>query len=207
VPAARFDETSAECMVSTFKEGLLSAVAHDLRIRVQRFSIEIDVAAGKSNDGSVDEIVAATAIRATFDPSSLLVVGAVSNGTLRDDVLGDDDRRKIQRSILDDVLHARVHTGILFESTSVQGHGDRHRVGGELRLHGVTRSIAFEVCRVGDHLVAEATLHQPAFGIRPFTAMLGTLRIKPDVRVRCAVPMSRAAVASNPGARASLPGA
>ena len=33
-----YDATTAECLVLTYKEGLLSAVAHDLEIRVARFA-------------------------------------------------------------------------------------------------------------------------------------------------------------------------
>ena len=39
-PVPHFDASSAECLVLTYKEGLLSAVAHDLRIRVTRFDVE-----------------------------------------------------------------------------------------------------------------------------------------------------------------------
>jgi len=38
----RFDETSAECLVLTYKEGLLSAMGHDLVLRVDRFLILVD---------------------------------------------------------------------------------------------------------------------------------------------------------------------
>jgi hypothetical protein len=31
-------------------------------------------------------------------------------------------------------------------------------------------------------------LNQPEFGITPYRAMMGTLRIKPEVRVRISVP-------------------
>jgi hypothetical protein len=36
--------------------------------------------------------------------------------------------------------------------------------------------------------VAEIKLHQPDFGIKPFTAALGALKVKPDVVVRVSVP-------------------
>ena len=42
--------------------------------------------------------------------------------------------------------------------------------------------------RDGDRLRAEVTIHQLAFGIRPYTALLGTLRVRPDVIVRLSVP-------------------
>jgi len=36
--------------------------------------------------------------------------------------------------------------------------------------------------------VAEVPIHQPDFGIKPYSAMLGALKVKPDLVVRCSVP-------------------
>src|SRR4051812_4209200 len=49
----RIDPASAECLVYTFKEGLLSAVAHDLKIRVERFEIEVTPGEGGAPPSSV----------------------------------------------------------------------------------------------------------------------------------------------------------
>lgn len=173
---SRFDATSAECLVLTFKEGLLSAVAHDLQIRVTRFVIEID-------DDS-------RAITARFEASSLKVLGAVHDGVLREGTLSDGDKRKIEQSIAEDVLAVRSHPEIRFTSSEVTPHGEGFRVRGELALHGRARAIVFAVQKRGDRLVAEVPIHQPDFGIKPFSAMLGTLKIKPEVTVRCSVPAS-----------------
>jgi hypothetical protein len=44
--------------------------------------------------------------------------------------------------------------------------------------------------KVGSHFVAQVVLHQPDFGIKPYSAMLGALRIRPDVRIELSVPTS-----------------
>jgi hypothetical protein len=170
----RFDATSAECLVLTFKEGLLSAVAHDLQIRVTRFSIDIDDAT--------------RAITARFEAGSLKVRGAVHDGALHEGTLSDADKRKIEQNIADDVLAVRSHPEIRFSSSEVTPEGDGFRVRGELALHGRTRPIEVVAQKKGDRLVAEVPIHQPDFGIKPYSAMLGTLKIKPDVIVRCSVP-------------------
>jgi hypothetical protein len=41
--------------------------------------------------------------------------------------------------------------------------------------------------------VASARVHQPDFGIRPYTAFLGTLKVKPDVEIQILVPWPIAA--------------
>lgn len=170
----RFTQDSADVLVFTFKEGLLSAVAHDLKIRVTRFTIDVDPATN--------------AITATFDPASLEVVSAMKNGQEAPGALGDSDRRKIEENIRSDVLHVKKHPEVRFSSTSVEEDGSGYRVRGQLTLHGRTREIAFTSRSDGEGQVAEVKIHQPDFGIEPYSAMLGTLKIKPDVLVRAALP-------------------
>lgn len=162
-------------LVFTFKEGLLSAVAHDLKIRVTRFSIDVDEETG--------------AITATFDPTSLRVVTAMKNGAEAHGALSDADRRKIEENIVADVLHAKRYPEIRFTSTSVkEDDATGYHVRGQVTLHGKTREVIFTSRTDGEGQVAEVKLHQPDFGIEPYSAMLGALKIKPDVLVRLALP-------------------
>jgi hypothetical protein len=163
------DERTAQCRVYTFKEGLLSAVAHDLEIEVGRFRIERDAAG----------------IRAVFDARSLRVLHATSDGRPRPDALSARDREKIEANIAGEVLETRRHPEVRF-TASVEG--EPSEVRGTLELHGRQREVAVAVRRQGERWIGEATLHQPDFGITPYSAMLGTLRIKPDVRVRIELP-------------------
>jgi len=156
-----YDATNAECRVFTFKEGLLSAVAHDLEIDVSRFAVEI------SDDGS--------SIEGTFEASSLRVVDPIVDGRRSPGALSDRDKRKIEGNIADSVLHPKKHREIRFTSTEVS----ETKIRGRLELHGRSRDV--ELRREGD--TARVTLHQPDFGIKPFSAMLGTLKIKPRVDV------------------------
>jgi polyisoprenoid-binding protein YceI len=168
------DQSAAECLVFTYKEGLLSAVAHDLEIRVTRFELDVDEAA--------------PSVTARFDAASLRVVTAMHDGAPKEGALSDGDKQKIEHNLAEDVLHTREHPEIRFASTSVKPDGEGYRIAGELTLHGKTRVIAFSAQPAGDRLVAEVRLHQPDFGVKPYSAMLGTLKVKPDVLVRCSVP-------------------
>src|SRR5688572_26093243 len=116
----RYDATQADCLVFTFKEGLLSPMAHDLKIRVTSFTIEID---------------ASRAVKATFDTTSLRVVCARRDGVDEAGLLGDADRRKIEANIVNDVLQARRHPEVLFESTAIQARDGGFRIEGRLTLH------------------------------------------------------------------------
>lgn len=160
------DASTAECLVYTFREGLLSAVGHDLCLRVERFAVEV------TGDAS------APAILGRFDAASLRATGDLSPG----------DARKIEGNAADDVLAARKFPTIEFRSTRVARDGERARIEGTLTLHGATRPIAFDAVADAGHWRAEVRLDQRDFGIKPFSAMLGTLRVKPDVVVKIRVP-------------------
>jgi len=166
-----FDAATAECLVFTYKAGLLAGVAHDLKLRVERFEIAMDDAG----------------IRARFDSGSLRVVSAQVGG--KDDLraLSERDRREIEATIAREVLDARRHPAIEFRSGPVAP-SPQPAIEGTLILRGREQPLTLEARRDGDRAVVETILHQPAFGIRPYTAMLGALRIRPDVRVRITTP-------------------
>jgi len=170
----RLDVSSADCLVLTFKEGLLSVIAHDLQLRVATFAITIDERVWR--------------VEASFDARSLRVVGAVRDGVVAFGALSDADKRTIEQNIVRDVLHTERYPEIRFVSEAAQARGDVLDITGTLTLHGGTRTIVVSARQAGRGWTAEVRLHQPDFGIRPYSAMLGTLRVQPDVTVRVVVP-------------------
>jgi polyisoprenoid-binding protein YceI len=160
--------------VLTFREGFLSAMAHDLLLRVGAFELAIDPDA--------------PSVSARLDARSLRVVSALRDGRPLPGALRPADVRDIEATIAGTVLRAPHFPEIRFTSTAVSRAGEGYEVRGALALCGATRELAVPVRRDGDRLRAEVTIHQPAFGIRPYTAMLGTLRVRPDVIVRLSVP-------------------
>jgi hypothetical protein len=174
----RFDASSAECLVFTFKEGLLSPIAHDLKIRVTRFTINVDERSRR--------------IRARFESDSLRVVCAVQSGKDAPGTLSDKDKAQIEANIARDVLNSKRYPRIELVSASVEERGGGFVVKAALALHGTTRDVVFPVRKRGKNWIAEATVHQPDFGIRPYSALLGTLKVRADVKVRVAVPDAQA---------------
>jgi polyisoprenoid-binding protein YceI len=171
---ARYDAYNSECLLFSFKDGFLARLAHDLKLQVERFSIEVDDTTHQ--------------IKATFDPSSVQVACARIDG--RDDrsTLSKGDKKKIYDNVTKDVLRTRKHPEIRFDSTNVVERGEGFAVEGTLQLYGKSRNIQTSLRADGDRWVAELTLHQPDFGIKPFSAALGALKVKPDVMVRVSVP-------------------
>lgn len=170
-----YDSASAECFVFTFKEGLLSPIAHDLRLRITRFSLVVDAAA--------------TSVVARFDTNSLLVDCPMKEGAENPSALSASDKQKIAGQIRDDVLHAAEHPEAVFRSRTVTARGDGgYDIEGELTLHGVTKTLG--ACRtrvVAGRQQLDLRIHQPDFGITPYRAMLGTLKIQADVMIRVVV--------------------
>ncbi len=168
-----FSPSDFECHVFTFKEGMLSAMAHDLKIRVGKGTVTI---------GEDD------AIEATFDPASLSVVCARKEGRDAPGTLSGGDKKKIESNIAKDVLHSKKHPEIRFVSSSVTKDGESATITGELTLHGQTKTITATATKSGDRWETEVAIHQPDYGIKPYTAMLGTLKVQPTVKVKLSLP-------------------
>lgn len=169
----RYDQHSAECLVFTYKEGLLAPVAHDLKIRVGKFSISI---------GNESEI------SATFDPASLEVVCAMENGIEKENCLSKRDCAQIEKNIVRDVLRVKKYPDIRFQSSHATQQPGGYRVGGDITICGITRGIQTVARRHGDKVKAEIELHQPDFGIKPFKALMGTLKVAANLRVELIIP-------------------
>ena len=171
------DQSRGECFVFTYKEGLLSPVAHDLRLRAERWSLAWDPSAG-SIDGR-------------FDAASLVVDVVMREGQPAPGVLDAKDRAKIAKTIRDDVLASARYPEIRFRATLPAGPAAGQSAGalaGELTMHGATRKLSVTLKQDGASWVAEARLHQPDWGVKPYSAMFGTLKVKPEVQVRVSVP-------------------
>ncbi|WP_428268220.1 YceI family protein [Haliangium sp.] len=172
---ATYDASQAECLVYTFKEGLLSKIAHDLKIRVNRFSVDID-------DDS-------RAVSASFDARSLQVECVMKDGVEAPGTLSHGDKHKIEGQIIDDVLHAGRFPDIRFTSTEVKERGDGgFDLVGDLTLHGTVKPVRVSTRLVQGRQVVEVVLHQPDYGIKPFRAMMGALKVQADVKVALSVP-------------------
>ena len=172
------DATSAEIYVFTFKAGVLSRVAHDLKLRVTELELT-----WAEDDAGVGEI------RLRASPRSLRVVCAMRKGKQQPNALSSKDCADIERNVHTDVLQPTKFPEIRFASQHVeQVKTDRYRITGELMLHGARRMLETFVERRDDVWQADIPLHQPDFGIKPYSAMLGSIRIKSRLMVQVRVP-------------------
>ncbi|MHC4453447.1 MAG: YceI family protein, partial [Planctomycetota bacterium] len=70
-----------------------------------------------------------------------------------------------------------------FRSKAVQGKDGGYKINGDVSLHGVTKSIDFDIDTDGNNLKGMISLLQKDYGIKPFKAMMGTLKIKNEINV------------------------
>lgn len=159
-----------ELLVLTFKDGLLARLAHDLQIRATSFDAKLD----------------GDAITLVVPLAKLKVEGAVEHGRVKPSVLSTSDLGKIERTMHDDVLTSARHPEARFEGTV-----DRKalRVQGRLTLHGRTVELAPIALREdGELLRAEVPLVPSRWGIAPYRALAGALKLQDRIVVRIALP-------------------
>jgi hypothetical protein len=171
----RYDPTNSKCSVYTRRTGLLGAIGHDLEIRVGEYQIEVDEAGLQAH--------------ASFKTGSLRVASAVEGREPRPGKLSAADKQQIDQHIADDVLESARYPSIEFHATRIEPRGDGYRVQGRLLLHGHERDIELTIKRNSATLTTEITLRQPDFGIEPFRAFGGALRVRPEVLVYIELPL------------------
>lgn len=155
---------SHQVLLFTFKEGLLSRVAHDLRLHVERFSI--------TREG--DEIIA------SFEPASIVVDGVMHDDYLDPHELGPRDRDKIAQTIRDEILRTKQHPSVEFRGRLEP---PALRCVGELRLVGVSRPLTVFGRRDRGRIRASVSLRPSDFGIAAYKALAGAIRVQDLVRV------------------------
>jgi polyisoprenoid-binding protein YceI len=165
----RLGPDNSTLSVRTGRGGAAAKAGHDLVIAVTSWEAMLEV--GEDPD--------ATSIGLTADAGSL----RVQKGTGGMQALGDDDKANIRQTIDDEVLKRQ---DIVFRSTSVQpaADGSRLSVQGDLTLAGTTQPIAFDLVTGEDGtLAATAVVTQTRWGIKPYSALFGALKVLDDVEV------------------------
>lgn len=168
----RIEPGRSRFSVQAFAAGLLSAFAHSPTFGVRDY-------AGMILVGATAESLE---VELTINPGSL---------DLQDPVK-DSDRREIEDRMRGEVLESAAYREIAYHGRAAGaetiGQG-RYRlaIAGDLTLHGVTRPQRLEadltVYGDGLRLGGGGTLSMSAYGIRPVTALGGTIRLKDELSI------------------------
>jgi polyisoprenoid-binding protein YceI len=154
--------------VRTERGGAAAKAGHDLLIEVGSWEGTLQLA----------EDPAASSVGLTADAGSLRVLEGTGGMTK----LGDDDKNGIKQTIDEDILKGCT---ITFQSSAVRaGANGGLDVDGELELLGRHAPAAFALTvDAGGHLTGRATVKQTDHGIKPYSALFGTLKVADEVEV------------------------
>ena len=165
----RLGPDNATLSVHTKRGGAAAKAGHDLVLHVTSWQGTLELG----------EDPATTSVALTADATSL----RVHKGTGGMQALGDEEKSSIHQTIDDDVLERR---DVVFSSTRVQGAPGAGvlNVEGELTLAGKRQPIAFDVA-IGDdgRVSATAVVTQTRWGVKPYSALFGALKVLDDVEV------------------------
>ena len=171
-----YNIVAAESSLTVFvaKDGALARMAHDHNIGVKIFSGRVNVPASGANAGTLE---------LDADARSLVILDQISA----------KDKAEITNNMNNSVLESAKFPKITFRSTSLtnftqNGNNANFTVNGDLTLHGATKRIAIpvSVAQTGSSLRAtgQYTLRQTDFGIKPYSAFLGAIKVKNEVVIK-----------------------
>lgn len=151
--------------VFTFRDrSLLSAMAHDLCLDARA---EVRIEGGR------------VAVRCRVD--GLRVRGKVVRGAV--EALPARDREQVEATLRRDVLRAERNPEIVFE-----GELSEQTARGCLRLNGRSLPLELSFVATGGRARGEVELIPSRWGVAPYSAMLGALKLQDRVVVRFDVP-------------------
>jgi polyisoprenoid-binding protein YceI len=171
-----FNIVAGESSFTVFvaKDGALARLAHDHNMGVKTFSGKVTI---QNNNPS------ASTLELDADARSLVILDQISA----------KDKAEITNNMNNSVLESAKFPKIAFRSTSISnftqnGTNASFTVNGDLTLHGATKRIAIpvNVAQSGASLRATGTymLRQTDFGIKPYSAFLGAIKIKNEVVIK-----------------------
>jgi hypothetical protein len=161
-----FGPDSGTLKVRTKKAGKAAKVGHDLEMEVTRWSATLEMA---------DK----PALAVSADPRSFRVL----QGTGGVKPLSDEEKEAIPQTIDEEVLKG---SPIEFKSSRVKvgADGNSLDVEGDLLLWGVRRLIDVVLTVAGDDRIeGTARIRQTMFGVEPYTALFGSLKVADELEV------------------------
>jgi hypothetical protein len=151
---------NATLTVRTGKGGAAAKAGHNLVLEVTRWS-------GRLDDDSAELTADARSLR-------------VRSGSGGISPLGDEEKAGIAQTIDEEVLKGAA---IAFRSSSVARSGDTLEVAGELQLAGASRPLTFTLTERGGGVAGSARIKQTDWGMKPYSALFGTLKVADEVEV------------------------
>ena len=153
-------------LIKVYKDGLAAKMGHDLLIEATDWSGTADI---DPDDPS------ASKVSVTIDLDSLEVVSTQDGKEM-----SANDKGDIKKNITKTLGRGDA----TFESSGVSGSAPSLRLQGTLTLSGKSGPVTLDL-NAGDdgHVTGNTSFTQSTFGIKPFSAMMGALKIKDSVEI------------------------
>ena len=116
----------------------------------------------------------------------------MKNGQPNPSALNQSDKTKVLENMHRDVLKTKRFPSIRFSAGSLREGESEVVVDGYLDLTGKKRPLRATAKRNGAHWDVDVKIHQPDFGIKPFKALMGAIKIKPSLNVVLKLPVEGA---------------
>jgi polyisoprenoid-binding protein YceI len=159
--------SNGRMLMRTFRKGVARSAGHDLVIEMTAWSGQI----------VVGEDITASEVNATVSMDSMSVLEGI--GGVKP--LTDDDRKDIVKDAYKHLDMAK-YPQATFASTGVVDAGSTITVHGQFALRDRTGPVTLELTEAENGTyVATTTIVQSEFGVKPFSAFLGALKIKDEV--------------------------
>lgn len=159
-------------LVRTGRSGLGRRAGHDLTIEATRWTAAV----------AVRDSLAESSAEVTVEVDGL----EVREGTGGVKPLTDQDRAEIGKT-LRQILDAGRHSEITFRADAVRSAGPadgvRGEIEGDLTIMGRARPVRVRAVLEGDRVHGDATVQQSKWGIKPYSAFFGALRLADEVEV------------------------
>lgn len=180
--ALAVDPAASTVTVYAYKDGLLSSLGHDHTIAARNVTGTVTVDPARPEGGRVSFTVPVRSLE-VLDPG-----------------VSDDDRASVARNMHADVLETEKHPTIEFRSVEVRRSARTAAapgkpgttvveidVLGDLTIRGTTKRVTLPVTLTLDagtvRARGEVTIDQPDFGIEPYSALLGAIKVRRDVKI------------------------
>ena len=170
----KIDKDGSQFNILVTAEGLLSRFGHSPTIAVRDFDGEVRFDPAKPEESSLSMTINVDSLEVTSTDVS------------------EKDRREIERNMKEDVLHAKAHSTVHYETSRVQATKVtegwyRLDLNGKLELRGVSRNqpLSAQLRMSNGELKGsgEFKLKQSHYGIKQYKAVGGTLKVKDEVKL------------------------
>lgn len=163
----KFGPDNGRLCVKIEREGMAKKMGHDLRLEVADWSADVTVDADNPANSQMT---------VNADTRSFQVVewfGGVKPMT-------EGDKKDIKKNIDEKCVK---NGNVSFRSTSVQPTATGALVSGDLTINGATQPAQFDVQIDAGLAKCNAVIQQSLFGIKPFSAFMGALKVKDNVDI------------------------